>query len=228
MAKKTERAPVDTEDDDRRAPDCLYCGKRPIDDTHRPGCPRALAPQADDQPQGSAQQDEHRGLAARILDLRKLVESNRLAAVKEHSQTQQRAAQLEQDVTRLTQRIDAEVESIQKQQRDLTQKLHEAGEQVRQAGALARKMTDQVKELEELRAVASDPHEVVRPVQRGLAQLRADLEALGKTIDVRFEQMPRPRAVPLESRSEDEDAIIKLGTELRKLRERVKALEPAN
>ncbi len=192
----------------------------------------ALAPQADIQPlteaEGSAQQDENRGLAGRILDLRNLVEDHRRLQLKEHHGLVTKVAHIEQMLVQLEQRVDREVESIQRQQRDLQQALHEGAEQVRQAGQLARKMADGMKELEELRAVASDPHEVVKPVQRGLAFLKGDLEALSKSIDVRFEQMPRSRSVPLESRSEDENPIIKLGAEIRTLKQRVKALEPDN
>lgn len=195
------RTPVDAEDDDRR-----------------------LNPAADTEP--SAQQDEHRGLAARILDLRKLVESHRQAHLKEHAHTQQRVAELQQLTSAMGARIDREVESIQRTQRELQSTLHEGGEQVRQAGQLARKIQDGMSELEELRATASDPHEVIKPLQRSLATLRGDLEALGRTIDIRFEQMPKGRAQSVESRGEDEDALIKMGAEVRKLRERVKALEP--
>lgn len=214
MAKKpsTERLPdppVDDEDDDRR-----------------------LNPQADTEPASepapSAQQDEHRGLAARILDVRRLVESHRQVAIKERAEDRQRMAYLEQSVATLTTRIDREVEAIQKMQRDLQSTLHQAGEQVRQAGALARKIQGGMEELEELRAVASDPHEVVKPLQRAIGQLKADIEALGRTIDIRFEQMPRQRAPALESRGEDEDAIAHLVGMVKKLNERMKALETAN
>ncbi len=198
--------PVDTEDDDRR-----------------------LNPQADVQPQdtpASASHDEHRGLAARLLDLRKLVEDHRQAGIKEHSHLLQRAANLEQQVTAISVRVDKECEAIQKQQRDLEAMLRDGGEQVRKAGELARKMTDQVKELEELREMAADPHEVVKPLRASIAVLRGDLEALGKTIDIRFEQMPKARSQPTESRSEDELPIVKLGAEVRKLKDRLAALEP--
>lgn len=205
MAKRSTepKPPVDAEDDDRR-----------------------LNPQLDTEP--SLQQDEHRGLAARILDLRRLVESNRQAQIKEHAHTQQRVAELDQLVTAMGTRVDREVEAIQKMQRDLQSTLHEGGEQVRQAGQMARKISDGMKELEELRASASDPHEVVKPLQRSLAHLRGDVEALARTIDIRFEQLPKSRAQPIESRGEDEEALIKLGQEVKRLRDRVKALEPAN
>lgn len=205
MAKKqhTEAPPVDAEDDDRR-----------------------LAPQADVQPtEPSAQQDEHRGLAARILDLRKLIETNRVLHVKEYAQQQQRIAQLEQLVSAMATRIDSEVEAIQKRQRDLQTTLHEGGEQVRQAGQIARKIQDGMKELEELRAVASDPHEVVKPLLRSIAQLRADLERVDKSIDIRFEQMPRPRAQAYEARGDDEDPVAKLSDQVRALSQRLRVIE---
>lgn len=228
MAKKTEaRPPVDGEDDDRRGSG--WGGKWRASGTEElvaGGPVMTLSPQPDTEP--SAAQDEHRGLAARIWDLRKLVESNRLAQVKENSEQRQKMAQVEQLLSALATRIDRECEALQKMQTDLRGQLHDSGEQVRQSGALARKIQDGMKELEELRAVASDPHEVVKPVRASIAQLRADVEALARTIDIRFEQLPKSRAVPLETRGEDEDAIAKLGIEVRKLRERVKALEPSN
>lgn len=191
---RTEKTvPVDTEDDDRRAP--------------------------------SVQQDEHRGLAGRLLDLRTLVEDNRKAAVRDFSQLNQRMATLESLVSTIAARVDREVESIQGQQRDLAAALREGGEQVRVAGELGRKMTDQVKVLEELREMASDPHEVIKPIQRGLAHLRGDLETLAKTIDIRFEQYPRPRGEPVETRDASEDPIVKMGNLVRDLKNRIVKLE---
>jgi len=174
----------------------------------------------------STRHDEHRGLAARLLDLRKLVEDHRLASMRDHAQLIQRGAHLEQQVVTMATRIDKEVESINKTQRDLEAQLRESGEQVRKAGELARKMTDQVKELGELREMAADPHEVVKPLRASLATLRGDLEALGRTIDIRFEAMPKDRARAIESRSDDELPIVKLMAELRKLKDRIAALEP--
>ena len=182
----------------------------------------------DDRREPSAALDESRGLAARILDLRRLVETNRQAQVKEHHQQQSRIANLEQQFAALNTRVDQEVVDIRRMQRELQDALHQGGEQVRQAGQLARKITDGMKELEELRAVASDPHEVVKPLQRAIGSLRADLQQLAGSVDIRFENMPKPRREPVESRGEDEEALVKLGAEIRKLRERVKALEPAN
>jgi len=198
-----QRLPVDNEDDDRR-----------------------LDPQVDSQPQEqpSAQQDEHRGLAARILDIRKAMEANAQKQAREREDLKQNMARIEQLLSGLTTRIDREVESIQKQQTELRGMLHDGGEQVRQAGAVARRVQDGMRELEELRAVASDPHEVVKPVQRAIAHLRTDHEALAKTIDVRFEQLPRQKPLQWESRGEDEDPVLKLEVEVRKLRQRVDAL----
>ncbi len=174
----------------------------------------------------SASHDEHRGLAARLLDLRKVVEDYRLNALREHGQVLRRAAELEEQVVAIGTRVDKEVEAIGKMQRDLEAQLRESGEQVRKAGELARKMTDQVKELEELREMAADPHEVVKPLRASIATLRGDLEALGRTIDIRFEAMPKDRARAIESRSDDEMPLLKLGAEVRKLKDRIAALEP--
>lgn len=201
MPRATKTAalpPVDTEDADRR-------------------------PMPDDQP--SAQQDEHRGLAARLLDLRKLVEDHRQADIRERHQLNQRMAQLEQLVSSMAERIDREVEGIQKQHKELDTTLRDAGEQVRVAGSLARKMSDGMRELEELREMAADPHEVIKPLQTSLAHLRGDLEALGRTIDIRFESAPKHRAEPYETRDASEDPFVKMGTEIRKLKEKVAALE---
>lgn len=173
----------------------------------------------------SRQLDEHRGLAARLSDLRKLVEDNRLLSVREAAQLNQRMAQLEQQVSAMATRIDREVEGITKRQKELDNLLREGGEQVRVAGELGRKMTDQVKQLEELREMASDPHEVIKPLQRNLALLRGDVETLGKVVDLRFEQLPKGRSQPIETRSADEDPIVKQGAEIRKLKERLTALE---
>ncbi len=199
------KAPVDPEDDDRR-----------------------LNPQADAQPQeseASASHDEHRGLAARLLDLRKVVETHRQSAIKEHHQLLQRMAGVEQQFVAISERVDKEVEGINRKQRDLEAMLREGAEQVRKAGELARKMTDQVKELEELREMAADPHEVVKPLRASIATLRGDLEALGRTIDIRFEQMPKGRGQAVETRGDDEQPILKIGAEIRKLKERLAAVE---
>lgn len=200
------KPPVDTEDDDRRL---------------SPAAPPVNALTGEP----SVRHDEHRGLAARLLDLRKLVEDHRQLAVRDAAQLNQRMAQLEQQVTAMATRIDHEVERMVRRHKDLDDALRQGGEQVRVAGELGRKMTDQVKVLEELREMASDPHEVIKPLQRGLATLRGDVETLAKTIDIRFEQMPKGRSEPIESRSEDEQALVKLGTEIRKLKERIGALE---
>jgi len=93
--QRTEpKPPVDAEDNDRR-----------------------LAPQVDAQP--SVQQDEHRGLAGRILELRNTIEEQRLAGIQERAQLGQRMAQLEQQVSAMGARVDREVEAIQKTQQQL-------------------------------------------------------------------------------------------------------------
>ena len=173
----------------------------------------------------SVRQDENRGLAERLLDVRNMAEEHRKLALRDAGSLLQRMAQLEQQVTTMGARIDKECEGIQKTQRLLEDLLRAGGEQVRVAGEIGRKMTDQVKVLEELRAMASDPHEVIKPLQRSIAFLKGDVEALAKTVDHRFEQMPRGRSQPLETRSADEEPLAKLGAEIRKLKERLEALE---
>jgi DNA repair exonuclease SbcCD ATPase subunit len=189
--------------------------------------PEALAPVPDEQPStgASVQQDENRGLAGRLLDLRTLVEENRRLAVRDFSHLGQRVASLEQLVSAMQSQLDKAVEEIRAQQRDLGVSLREGGEQVRKAGEIGRKMTDQVKVLEQLREDASDPHEVIKPLQRGLAHLKGDVEALAKTIDLRFEQYPRPRGEPVETRDASEDPIVKMGNLVRDLKNRIVKLE---
>jgi DNA repair exonuclease SbcCD ATPase subunit len=233
-AQRTDKPAVDAEDDDRRDPARLAAERARIaaeTDTEVAAYGEATArslSQPDDEPvvHESAFHDEHRGLAARLLDLRKVVEDHRQAHMRDHAQLIQRVAHLDQQVVTMATRVDKEVESLGKTQRDLEAQLRESGEQVRKAGELARKMTDQVKELEELREMAADPHEVVKPLRASLATLRGDLEALGRTIDIRFEAMPKDRPRAIESRSDDELPAVKLMAELRKLKDRIAALEP--
>lgn len=168
--------------------------------------------------------DEHRGLAARLLDLRKTVEEGRLAQLKEYGDIKSRVALLEQHVVNIEKRVDRECEAIQKMQRELDQTLREGGDQLRQSGAFVRKIDDQMKALEELRETQSDPHEVVKPILRSLALLRGDLETLGKTIDIRFEQMPKTRSQPWEERGDD-SPTEKQARLLADLHQRVKKLE---
>jgi DNA repair exonuclease SbcCD ATPase subunit len=180
----------------------------------------AEAPEAE----GSREHDEHRGLAARILDLRNLVESERLARIKDQGELKQRMALLDQQLTALEKRVDRECESIQKMQRDLEETLRQSSDQLRKAGEFVRKIDDGMKALEELRETQTDPHEVVKPVQRALALLRGDVEALGRTIDIRFEQLPKARSQPWEERGDD-SPIEKQARLLADLHQRVKKLE---
>ena len=231
MAKpRTEaKPPVDAEDDDRRDPVVLAADRARITAETDVGVAaygeataRSMAPSIEP----SVQYDEHRGLAGKILDLRNAFEAQRVLGIQEKAQLNQRMAQLEQLASAIATRIDREVEEIGKTQRELGNALREGGEQVRVAGELGRKMTDQMRVLEELREMASDPHEVVKPILRAIAFLKGDVEALGRSVDIRFEQMPKARSQPIESRSADEDPIVKLGTEIRKLKDRVSRIEP--
>ncbi len=186
--------------------------------------PRSLIPRSALTGEPSREHDEHRGLAARILDLRNLVESERLARVKDQGELKQRMALLDQQLTALEKRVDRECESIQKMQRDLETTLRESSDQLRKAGEFVRKIDDGMKALEELRETQTDPHEVVKPVQRAIALLRGDVEALGKTIDIRFEQLPKARPQPWEERGDD-SPIEKQARLLADLHQRVKKLE---
>ena len=184
----------------------------------------ATKPRTEDGAEPSRDLDEHRGLAARLLDLKNLVEQNRLAQLKEYAELKQRVALLDQNFVTLEKRLDRECEGIQKMQRDLETTLRESSDQLRKAGEFVRKIDDGMKALEELRETQTDPHDVVKPLQKSLALLRADLETLGKTIDIRFEQMPRAKAQPWEERGDD-NPVEKQARLLADLHQRVKKLE---
>lgn len=151
---------------------------------------------------GSAAEDENAGLAARLLELRSVVEDHRRLAQRETGEQRTQIARIEERVRTLGEKVDRAMGDWDRRSRELDQTQRDAGEQVRRAGELARSMQDRVKVLDELRAVASDPHEVIKPVRRELAQLGADLQALAKRIDLKFEALPKRRAEAVESRDE--------------------------
>lgn len=164
----------------------------------------------------TAAQDENQGLAARIVDLRRALDDQRKSHERDMSALRQLVAQMEQQVAGTIGRVDAMTLDFERRSRDLETTQREASEQVRAAGELARKMTDHMRTLDELREVAADPHEVVKPIRKDIAQCRLDLEMLQKQIDVRFEQLPRRSPTPAESRGDHELDAIR--TELKRLK----------
>lgn len=152
----------------------------------------------------SAQEDEHRGLAGRIIELRAVVEEHRKQTVRDVSEIREMVIRVEHRQGQLQSKLDQAMTDIDRRQRELDQALREGAEQVRAAGQMAREMKAKATELEELREMAADPHDVVKPVQRAIAQVAADLETLRKAVDHKFEQLPRQHAEPWEGRGSDE------------------------
>lgn len=148
--------------------------------------------------------DENQGLAARLVELRQVVETNRVATVRDVAELKLELARVSDRQGRLGERIDKAMTEIDRRQRDLDQQLRTGAEQVRASGEQARKMADHMRVLDELREVASDPHEVVKPLQRQIAQLEADIKTGRKHVDLKFEALPKSKAEPWETRGEDE------------------------
>lgn len=170
----------------------------------------------------SAAQDENQGLAARLVDLRRALDEQRKHHEREQSALRQVVAQLEQQVAATIGRVDTMTLDFERRSRDLETAQREAGEQVRAAGELARKMSDHMRVLDELREVAADPHEVVKPIRRDIGELRHELTLLAKQVDHRFEQLPRARQDGGESRGDH--ALDGVRADIKRLFELVKNL----
>lgn len=170
----------------------------------------------------TAAQDENQGLAARLVDLRRALDDQRKSHERDLSALRQVVAQMEQQVAGTIGRVDAMTLDFERRCRDLETAQREAAEQVRVAGELARKMTDHMKTLDELREVAADPHEVVKPIRRDIAELRHELTLLTKQVDVRFQQLPGRRPTPAETRGDHELDVLR--TEVKRLTDLVKKL----
>lgn len=127
--------------------------------------------------------DENQGLAARLVELREETERQRRENVRDIGECKTLVARLEQRVALIAEKVDKAIGEITKTARELTEKLREGGEQVRASGELARKMTDQMRVLEELRAVAVDPYEVVKPLRKHVAEIEVDLGAFKRHTD---------------------------------------------
>ncbi len=133
-----------------------------------------------------------------------MVEEHRKQTVRDVSEIREMVIRVEHRQGQLQSKLDQAMTDIDRRQRELDQALREGAEQVRATGQMARDMKAKATELEELREMAADPHEVIKPVQRSVAQVAADLEALRKAIDHKFEQLPRQHAEPWEGRGSDE------------------------
>lgn len=219
-----ETAPiVDDEDGDRRA----YM-KRVADMDPLERAALALNPQLGEPltltDTGSAEEDEHRGLAKRILDLKRALDEQRKAFERSLADVRQVTAQVEQVAASVRRDVDAMMKEWERRGRDLQAIQAEAGEQVRAAGEQVRKLKDELQALEELRETAADPHEVVKPLRKDIGQLKHDLQLLNSQVDRRFEALPKDKSKPWELRGDDEDPFMKLGREIAALRKRVDAL----
>lgn len=235
MAKREPKPPVDNEDDDRRT-GWSHSGKGMPSPFAGPGPelgpddrePKALAPRTADPlspEEGSVAEDEHRGLAKRLLELRRRVEDNRIAQVKAIEDIRYAVAQLEQTVNTALRQFDTLNKEWERRSRDLETTQREAGEQVRAAGEQVRRVKDELKAIEELRETAADPHDVVKPLRKDIGQLQHDLILLTGQVDRRFEQLPKAKAQPWELRGDDEDPFMVLGRRLQELKTRVDAIE---
>jgi len=154
----------------------------------------------------SAAADENQGLAARLVELRRVVDENRKDNLRDLAEVKTDLARISDRQAQLAVRLDQAMAEVDRRQRDLDQQLRTGAEQVRASGELARKMNDHMRALDELREVQADPHEVVKPLQRQIAQLDADIKTVRKHIDLKFEALPKAKAEPWESRGADEVA----------------------
>lgn len=178
----------------------------------------------DDDRRGSTEDDEHRGLAKRILELRRALEVQRVAGEKALSDLRQLIALQEQTVATAVRQVDMLLKEWERRSRDLESTQREAGEQVRAAGEQVRRLQDELKALEELRETQADPHDVVKPLRKDIGEIKHELLLLTKNVDYRFEQLPRPKAQPWEMRGDDEDPFLKMGRQIRALEVKVNAL----
>lgn len=111
-------------------------------------------------------------------------------------------ARLKESVQGCHNRVDTFAEQWMASKNEMTQARQQAGDDLKAAGRLSRDMTEKAAALEEIRRNTPDPAVYLRPIRTELGQLKADLQALVKGIDVRFEQLPIRRSRPLEERGE--------------------------
>jgi chromosome segregation ATPase len=149
----------------------------------------------------SAEKAENEGLAARIIELRGVVEQNRVEGVKAMADLKGEVARMSDRVNHALSRVDTLATDWDRRKRELETAVRDSGEQVRAAGEIASKMNARVKVLDELRETAVDPHELIKPVRREMAELKSALESLDKNFEVKIEALrPKRRAEPLETR----------------------------
>jgi chromosome segregation ATPase len=168
--------------------------------------------------------EENRGLAQRLLELRNAMEE-------QQHDWGKRFGELSASVARIADRqkaIDAKIDSLKTEwDRDLRaiqEQKREMAEDVRQSGQLARQMKDHVAVLDELRESQPDLDQVLGPIKRSIQQVALDLEAYKRNQDGKWEQLPKAKARPSETRDGDE-GLQRVGEKIRKLTERVEALE---
>ncbi len=154
----------------------------------------------------TAATDENQGLAARLVELRTVVEENRKASVRDVSECKEALARLDVRVSALATKLDKAMGDIDRRARDLGQAHRDGAEQVRAAGEIARKMTDHMRVLDELREVQADPYEVIKPLQRQIALLEGDIKTTRAHIDRKFEALPKAKPIAWETRDDAERA----------------------
>jgi phage shock protein A len=167
---------------------------------------------------------ETRSLAARLLEVKAEAEDRARAHDKVLGElraligrVEDRQKAVDQKLDQMKADFDREVRAIQEQKRAMD-------EDVRKSGQLARQMTDHVKALDELRESQPDIEQLLGPVKRAIQQVGLDLEAYKKHQDSKWEQLPRQKGKAAETRDSDEP-LQRVGEKLRKLTERVEALE---
>jgi SMC interacting uncharacterized protein involved in chromosome segregation len=159
-------------------------------------------PSADETADRTAEQHENEGLAARLLELKALVEENRKLAVRDFAELKAEFGRMTERLKTVDGKVDGAMAEWARRSRELDQTQRDSAEHVRAAGQIAREMKDRVQVLDELRETSADPHAVVKPLQREVAQLKADLADLGRRIDVKFDALPRQKAAPIEFRGD--------------------------
>ena len=144
---------------------------------------------------------ENEGLAARLLAIEAKWEERELALKRGLGELRGEFARLAETVNQLSGRVERAMTDWERRSRDLDNTQREAAEQVRQAGAIARKMEDRVKVLDTIREQAEDPRELLKPVRREIANLVLDLEAFKVHTNDKIAALDEPnRKVPWETR----------------------------
>lgn len=165
---------------------------------------------------GSKSLDENAGLAARLIELRNEVEKNRVDSIKMFGEIRTAQGRMSDRLEAAILKVDRAMLSWDEKTRKLDMELREGAEQVRACGELERKARDRMKVLDELRETQADPHELLKPYRRQLAQLDADVNTLKSSIDRKFEALPKQKPPAAEQRA-DEGEIGRLRVEVKRL-----------